>query len=96
MSTNRAINTNRQGAGKPGKLIKLYARGKIGLLFPDDMQYTQAAEECFRRSLEICVKLNANSFAIMMRNRSASEQAIQELLDNCTLVDEVHLSPSLN
>lgn len=94
MSANRVINIERCEPGKLEGFVKLYAGGKVGLLFSGDRRYEKAADECFRRALEISVGLNAHSFAKEMRNRGVSEKAIHEFLDSCTLVDEVHLSPS--
>ena len=74
----------------------MYARGKTGLLFSGDRQYAKAAEGCFRQALEISVNLNVHSFESEMRKCGASEKAIHKFLDNCTLVDEVHLSPILD
>ena len=96
MSANRAINIESCEPGKPVGFVKLWARGKIGLLFSSDNHHAKAAEECFRRALKISVELDAHSFAIEMHRRGVSEKAINEFLDSCTLVDEVHLSPVLN
>ena len=96
MSVNRAINIERCDPDKADGFVKLYAQGKVGLLFCGDEQYVKVAEECFRRAVEISVSLNAQPFAKEMRDRGASEKAIHEFLDSCTLVDEVHLSPILN
>ena len=94
MDANRVIKIEWCESGIPEGLIKLYARGKIGLLFSGNMKHAKAAQKCFRQALEISVNLNSNSFAKEMRNRGVSEKAIHEFLDSCTLVDEVHLSPS--
>lgn len=92
MSSNGIIKSERKDVNCADRLVKLYAQGKIGLLFSGDTQYGSAAEECFRQSLDICVGIDANSFASMMHNRGASEQAIHEFLNNFNLVDEVYLS----
>ena len=94
MNNHRTITTNWEGAIKPQRLVKLYARGKIGLLFSGDAQYGKTAEECFRQALDICVGINANSFAKKMHNHGASEQVIHEFLENCILVDEVYFNPN--
>ena len=91
MSVNRAINIERCDPDGADGFVKLYARGKIGLLFSGDGKYAKAADECFRQALEISVSVNANSFAREMRNRGAPEKAIHEFWDSYTLVDEVHL-----
>ena len=91
MSVNRAINIERCDPNMADGFVKLYAGGKIGLLFSGDGKFAKAADECFRRALEISVSIDTHSFAREMRNRGASEKAIHEFLDSCTLVDEVHL-----
>ena len=96
MSANRAINIERCTPGTQDGFVKLYARGKIGLLFEGDSKYANDAEECFRLALEISVKLSAHSFASKMRDRGVSERAIHEFLESCTLVDEVRLDPISN
>jgi hypothetical protein len=93
MSDNRVINKECSESGIRKGFIKLYARGRIGFLFSGNMKHAKAAEKCFRQALEISVNLNVNSFARAMRDRGTSEKAIHEFLDNCTLVDEVHLGP---
>jgi hypothetical protein len=96
MSDNQVIDTEWCESGRPNGFIKLYARGRFGLLFSGSMKNAKAAEKCFRQALEISVNLNVNSFARAMRDRGISEKEIHEFLDNCTLVDEVHLGPILN
>jgi hypothetical protein len=91
MSVNEIYPTKRNQDFADG-FVKLYAGGKIGLLFSGDARYWRAAEQCFRQSLDISVRINANLFANEMRNRGASEQAIHEFLNNFNLVDEVYLS----
>ena len=91
MSVNRAINIEMCDPDKADGFVKLYARGKIGLLFSGDGKYVHAAEECFKRSLRVSVTLDEHAFVRAMRDRGASEKAIHGFLDSCTLVDEVHL-----
>lgn len=93
MNSNRAINMERCDSFNPEGFVKLYARGKIGLLFSGESQYIRAAEEGFRRALNISVKLDVQAFTSEMRNRGASEKAIHDFWENFTLVDEVHLGP---
>ena len=96
MSANRAINIERCTPGTQDGFVKLYARGKIGLLFSGDGKYVHGAEECFKKALEISVNLNVHSFTAEMRDRGVSERAIREFLESRTLVDEVRLDPILN
>ena len=95
MSVNQAIYIEREEFDFADGFVKLYARGKIGLLFSGDRKFAKEADECFRRALEISIGLNTQSFAKAMRDRGASEKAIHEFLDSCTLVDEVHLDPGV-
>jgi len=96
MNDNQVMDTECGDSGRPQGFIKLYARGRIGLLFSGNIKHAIAAEKCFRQALKISVHLNVNLFARSMRNRGASEKAIHDFLDNCILVDEVHLGPILN
>jgi hypothetical protein len=96
MSANRVINIERCEPGKPEGFVKLYAHGKVGLLFSGDGEYVHAAEECFKRSLSVSITLDEHTFVRALREHGAPEKGIHEFLDSCTLVDEVHLSPILN
>jgi len=96
MSANRIINIERCGSDKADGFVKLYARGKIGLLFSGGGEYGHAAEECLKRSLNISVTIDEHAFVRAMREYGASEKTIHEFLDSFTLVDEVRLSPILN
>ena len=91
MSANRVINIEQCDPDEADGFVKLYAGGKIGLLFSGDGKYVHAAKECFKRSLKVSVTLDEQAFVRAMRDRGASEKAIHEFLDSCTLVDEVHL-----
>ena len=96
MSVNQVLNIKRCDPDHADGFVKLYARGKVGLLFSGDGKYVHGAEECFKKALEISVNLNVHSFTREMRGRGVSEKAIHEFLENCTLVDEIHLGPILN
>jgi hypothetical protein len=95
MNDNQAVNIERCNSLNAEGFVKLYARGKIGLLFSGDSAYTQVAEECFRQALNVYVSLEAPAFARAMRNRGASESVILKYLISCTLIDEVRLSANL-
>jgi len=95
MNGNHIIQIARKEVNFADGFVKLYARGKIGLLFSGDARYWSAAEECFRKALDICVGIKVVSFAKEMRNRGVPEQAIHEFLNNCTLVDEVYFNPTV-
>jgi hypothetical protein len=96
MSANRVIKIERCKPGIADGFVKLYPRGKVGLLFSGDRAYARAAEECFKRSLNVSVNLDEHAFVRAMREHGASEKTIHEFLDSCTLVDEVHLSLVIN
>lgn len=93
MSDNRVINTEWYESGIRQGFFKLYARGRIGLLFSGNLKHLKAAEQCFSQALEVSVNLNLNAFTRAMRDHGTSEKAIHEFLNNCTLVDEVRLDP---
>lgn len=92
MSGNQIIKIARKEVNFADGFVKLYARGKIELLFSGDPRCWLTAEECFRQSLDICVEINKNLFANRMHYRGASEQEIREFLNNFKMVDEVYLS----
>ena len=96
MNADRAVNTARCEPDKAEGFVKLYARGKIGLLFSGYGKYVHEAEECLKRSLNVSVTLDEHAFAGAMREHGASEKTIHEFLDSLTLVEEVRLSPILN
>ena len=96
MSVNQAIYIEREEFDFADGFVKLYAGGKIGLLFSGDGKYVPAAEECFKQSLKVSVTLDEHAFVRAMRDLGTPEKKIHEFLDSCTLVDEVHLSPIIN
>ena len=79
----------------PNKLtsvVKLYARGKLGLLFYGEEKYHQAAEKCFKSALEIHITFDDKKFLKKMRELKVPEKTIKEFLNSCSLSDDVWLS----
>ena len=74
-----------------GGFVKLYAHGKIGLLFDGPGEYQAVAEECFKRALNIQVTVDDIRFVRAMRDRGVAETAIKAFLNTCSVIDEVHL-----
>jgi len=72
-------------------LVKLYAQGKIGLLFEGPVAHRRAAEECFKRALNISITVDEILFVREMRDCGTPEKAIRAFLDGCMLIDEVRL-----
>jgi hypothetical protein len=71
--------------------VKLYAHGKIGLLFDGPDEYRKIAEECFKHALDVHVTVDEIRFVRAMRDRGTAEAAINEFLNTCSVIDEVHL-----
>jgi hypothetical protein len=71
--------------------IKLYAHGKLGLLFDGPEEYQAVAEECFKRALDIRITVDDIQFVRSMRDSGTPETAINEFLNSCSIFDEVHL-----
>jgi len=92
MSVNQAINLKRSTQDSADGFVKLYARGKIGLLFSGYGKDVHAAEECFKQSLKVSVSLDEHAFAKTMLDQGAPEKVAYKFLENYTIVDEVHLS----
>ena len=70
-----------------GGFVKLYAHGKIGLLFDGPEAYQEVAEECFKRALDVHVTINDIEFVRAMRDQGVPEADIKQFLDTCSLID---------
>jgi hypothetical protein len=89
-SCNRKEGTD---SDKLTSVVKLYARGKLGLLFYGESEYFEAAEECFKRALDIGITFDDKKFVKKMRVLKVPEKAIKEYLNSCSLTEDVWLSP---
>ena len=91
MNTEKVIELKRQNSDTTGGFVKLYAHGKIGLLFNGPEEYRVVAEECFKRALDIRITVDDIQFVRSMRDRGTPETTITEFLNSCSIFDEVHL-----
>ena len=91
MNTDKVIELKGNDSDSMRGFVKLYAHGKIGLLFEGPEEYQCVAEECFKRALEVNITVNDITFVRAMRDRGAPEATINEFLKSCSVFDEVHL-----
>jgi len=91
MNTNTAVKVEGNVTDSMGGFVKLYAHGKIGLLFDGPKAYRSIAEECFKRALEVRITVDDITFVRAMRDAGTPEAAINEFLNTCSVFDEVHL-----
>ena len=91
MNTDKVVELKVSDSNTDGGFVKLYAHGKIGLLFDGPEEYQCVAEECFKRALEVHITVDDITFVRAMRDRGAPEATINEFLKSCSVFDEVHL-----
>jgi len=91
MNTDNAIEVERKNTETTGGFVKLYAHGKLGLLFDGPAEYQMVAEKCFKRALRVRITVDDIAFVRAMRDQGTPEAAIIEFLNTCSLFDEVHL-----
>ena len=94
MGARPVMNMKNRHSASAGGFVKLYARGKVGLLFDGPQRYRQAARQCFQRALDVSVRFDDIRFARQMRDCGTPEIVIRRLLDSCTIIDEVRLDES--
>lgn len=91
MNTAQVVELKEDEDSMMGGFVKLYAHGKIGLLFDGPEAYQRVAEECFKRAIDVHITVNDIAFVRIMRDRGTPEAAIQKFLKSFTMIDEVHL-----
>ena len=91
MNADKVIRLKGQEEVSMGGFVKLYAHGKIGLLFDGPEEYHNIAEECFKRALNVHITVDDIRFARAMRDRGVTETAINKFLKSFLIFDEVHL-----
>ena len=91
MNTDKVVKLRGDEKNSVGGFVKLYAHGKIGLLFDGPEAYQSVAEECFKRALRVHITVDDITFVCAMRDQGTPEGAINEFLNSCSVFDEVHL-----
>ena len=91
MNTDKVVKLKGHEEVSMGGFVKLYAHGKIGLLFDGPGEYQAVAEECFKRALKVRITVDDITFVRGMRDQGTPEAAINEFLSTCSVIDEVHL-----
>lgn len=92
MNSEACPEKERTDHNKMTSVVKLYARGKLSLLFYGEEKYHQAAEKCFKSALEIHITFDDKKFLKKMRELEVPEKAIKEYLNHCSLTEDVWLS----
>ena len=92
MDTETVNELERNESKKFTSVVKLYASGKMGLLFYGEEKYQQAAEECFKSALDIHVTFDDKKFLKKMRELKIPEKTLKEFLNSCSLTEDVWLS----
>ena len=91
MNTDKVVELKGHEEVSMGGFVKLYAHGKVGLLFDGPEEYRKVAEECFKRALNVHITVDEIAFVRAMRDQGTPEAAINEFLNSCSVFDEVHL-----
>ena len=92
MNTQTYPENDKADPNKLTSVVKLYASGKMGLLFYGDERYQPAAEQCFKGALQIHITFDDKKFLKKMRELKIPEKTIKEYLNSCSLTDDVWLS----
>lgn len=91
MSARPVMNLKNCHSARADGFVKLYARGKMGLLFKGPQRHRKVAQQCFRRALDVSVRFDHILFVEQMRDCGLPEMIIRQFLDSCTIIDEVRL-----
>ena len=91
MSTEKVAKLEKNNSGPVDGFVKLYAHGKLGLLFKGPLDYQKVAEECFNRALKVKIMVDDITFVRAMRERGSPEAVINQVLNSYSVFDEVHL-----
>jgi len=91
MNTNKVCEVKEFEPVTTRGFVKLYAHGKVALLFDGPKAYQCVAEECFKRALKVRITVDDIAFERAMRDRGAPGAPIHEFLNTCSVFDEVHL-----
>ncbi len=92
MKTETCDQKEKTGPNRLTSVVKLYASGKMGLLFYGEEKYHREAEECFKSALDIHVTFDDKTFLKKMRELKIPEKTIKEYLNTCSLTEDVWLS----
>ena len=76
--------------------VKLYAHGKLGLVFHGDHQFIKIAEQCFTKSIRVTLNFDRQKFELEMRNRGIPTEVINRFADGYSLNDDIWLSTGSN
>ena len=77
---------------KTMSVLKLYAQGKLGVLFCGDNKYIKEAEESFSKAVNVWPQFDDVTFVEEMRKQDVPDEAIKEFMDSFDWNDDVWLS----
>jgi hypothetical protein len=72
--------------------VKLYARGRLGLLFHGDKQFTDIAGKCFADAVQVLLTFDRKKFETEMRRHGIPDEAIRKFAEEYCLHGDVWLS----
>jgi hypothetical protein len=79
-------------SGSIAGFVKLYVRGKLGLLFQGDKRFIDIAEQCFVHAFKVRLTFDRKKFETEMRRHGIPDEAIRKFAEEYCLHDEVWLS----
>ncbi|MGD8524030.1 MAG: hypothetical protein PVF56_22965 [Desulfobacterales bacterium] len=79
-------------SGSIAGFVKLYAHGKLGLLFHGDNRFTGIAEKCFAEAVQVLLTFDRKKFETEMRRHGVPDEAIRKYAEGFCLHDDVWLS----
>jgi hypothetical protein len=90
---NKKVNSNL--AAIPG-FVKLYAHGKLGLMFSGDKRFIKVAEQCFAKSIRVTLKWDREKFEDEMGKHGIPTDVINKFAEDYSLDDDIWLSKDSN
>ena len=87
------LNSNLRGTSG---FVKLYAHGKLGLVFYGDRRFIETAERCFAKSIQVMLKFNREEFETQMRRYGISADIINKFSEGFSLENDIWLSKGSN
>jgi hypothetical protein len=92
---------NKKGKSKESRtelsgFVKLYARGKLGLLYYGEKKFQDIAGHCFANAIRVALKFDRKKFEAEMLSHGISRGFIKEFADNFSLSEDVWLSTGSN
>ena len=87
--TNESIKAE---SGNIAGFVKLYAHGRLGLLFHGDRRFIDIAEQCFVQAIQVLLTIDRKKFEREMRRHGIPDETIRKFAEEYCLHDDVWLS----